>query len=590
MTSLHLILGLTSALGLLYCGTAAPEDTGFSKRFPRSADEPTAVDCELSKWSVWTECDPCTKEKYRSRSIVRFGQYGGKHCLSALGERQRCMPDKPCDERPPDCGNDFECESGRCIKQRLLCNVDNDCGDSSDESCDDGKDPKPVCRTDVELSEIGRTSGDGYNVLGVGVRSNAFDNEYFNGVCDRVRDGNTRTYYRKPWNVAALVYQTRADKTFTSEAYNDAVSTLTKITNERTVEFGASLSAKVTPSQYNSTTIKGKVGVDLSMKKSVENVKEYTTKTGKKFLRVAAYVQLGTFQMRSRNFMLSPTFIDDLKNLPSIYDKGEYFAFLETYGTHYAVSGSIGGKYELVYVLNSKAMEAKAIDTETVTKCLGFEGEISVAADIFDVSANAKPKVCNTVTTSKKDQKDESAVIEKTISFVEGGKIDLAAVLDSKLSQKPEDIGTELFSKWAASLIDSPVITKKKLEPIYSLVPVDLRDAYNKTKFLERAIEDYFEEYSVCKCQPCQNGGTVVHIDGECVCKCPAEFTGLACQTLRHEVLKKPDKPAEGNWSCWSPLPKCINGVATRTRTCNHLPGQTDKAPCRGESVKTVDC
>ena len=72
-------------------------------------------------------------------------------------------------------------------------------------------------------------------------------------------------------------------------------------------------------------------------------------------------------------------------------------------------------------------------------------------------------------------------------------------------------------------------------EPIYTIIPLDMPDVNARVALLKRAIADYVAEYNVCKCKPCQNGGTVALVDAECLCLCPHMFQGLACQNFKPE-------------------------------------------------------
>lgn len=563
------------------------------------------VNCVWGRWSEWGICDPCSKTQRRSRSIEAFGQFKGQPCRGSLGERQACTSNENCDKPlPPACSqSEFTCQSGQCIGKRLQCNGDEDCEDGSDEDCDSVR--KPCGQLNLINSEQSRRAGYGVNPLSADPRQNPFNNDYFGGRCERVRNPGSGITERIPYNVGVFNYRTVVTETVSREIYEDSHTLLTDILTDISSKVHVGLSFKFGPSEPSMSGSTADIGNSTSSirfdpqvekKKMIKDVSEYTTIKNKSFIRVKGAIQLSTYRMRSTNLQVALDFVNDVKRLPLEFEKGIYFSFIEDYGTHYTRNGKHGGEYDLVYVLNQDSIREKKITERTIQECvkLGLSANVSYVGPKgtkpVNGSGNFNSDECKTFTTNNEDTKSGKAIVDKVVSAIYGGSVVAAAGMKVKLD-KDGILDMLTFQEWVRSLGEEPTLLDSDPEPIYTLVPLDLPNANTLVANIQKAIAEYVAEYNFCKCKPCKNGGTPVLIDGECLCLCPPAYGGLACQTYKVQTQSSSDIPTAvqiGNWACWSAYTECVGGRRSRTRSCNTEGLQG--ARCAGESRAEEYC
>uniref|UniRef100_A0A2I4CN39 Complement component C6 n=1 Tax=Austrofundulus limnaeus TaxID=52670 RepID=A0A2I4CN39_AUSLI len=531
------------------------------------------INCLLSEFSSWSDCSPCAKKQFRTRSVLIPSQFGGSTCSEELTEERPCYPSKQCQLPAVDCGDDFKCENGRCINSTLTCNNQNDCGDNSDEK--DCGDPKIVCPAEKRPAPGSDLVGNGFDALAEEPRGAVLDNMFMGGTCTIRRPESTLLYHRVPHNFKTFDIKVGVLDDFSTELQPLSTESVSAKTSS------SSSSSHKTPGDFL-FVIFALVSSQRSGFTSNSAAFEASKKKDSKFFRVHQVLPVSKFTVKDpQDLVLSLPFLQFLHALPLDYNYALYREIFQRFGTHYYSSGKLGGHYDLLYQYSREELTTSGQTEEQFKGCLSKEFGFTVI--LYTQYSSTTRCHDNRMTEKYSGSYVQSA--EKSFSMVKGGRTREAAALAWE-RQGPAPDRTS-YKNWAKTVLENPAVVDYQMLPIVDLVR-GIPCAVTKRRHLRKALLQYLEEFDTCKCSPCPNNARPVLSGTECKCVCQTGTFGTNCEKRAPDYTSE---AVDGYWSCWSPWSSCGGTMRRhRTRKCDNPAPLSGGQPCEGPSRQEEPC
>ncbi|KAH0627910.1 hypothetical protein JD844_008477 [Phrynosoma platyrhinos] len=208
----------------------------------------------------------------------------------------------------------------------------------------------------------------GFHLLAGENRGEVLSSSFNGGKCTLVKSNDTRKTFRVPANLETVSFQVEnEEEDVASDFYNDLIS-LDSATSSDSSSSSSGRRSSGIPLLFSK-----KKKVRITSSASFREAIQASYKKNSNFIRIHKMIAVSNFTMKQSDLQLSGVFLKALNSLPLEYNYALYSRIFDDFGTHYYMSGSMGGTYDLLYQYSAEEMKNSGLTQEEMKECVRTE-------------------------------------------------------------------------------------------------------------------------------------------------------------------------------------------------------------------------